>query len=333
MPPSARAVWFRSARVVDVDDVPLPPLGEGDVLVRSLYSGISTGTELLAYRGEIDPELVLDETIEGMEGTFAYPFRYGYSCVGHVEESRSGIAAGTLVFALHPHQDVFVAPAADVVPLDEGSDPRVATLFPMVETALQVSLDAGAVAHDVVVVSGLGPVGLLVALLLQRAAALVLAADPVPWRREAASSLGLVAVDPSELGGRVAAASNGQGAPLLVEVSGNPVALVAGLDLLAHEGTALVASWYGTKEVDLPLGGAFHRRRLTIRSTQVSTIPAALSVRWTLARRRQVARSLLGQLPLAALATHEFGFLDAPSAFAALDRSDEGLLHAALRYE
>jgi threonine dehydrogenase-like Zn-dependent dehydrogenase len=201
----------------------------------------------------------------------------------------------------------------------------VATLFPLVETALQLTLDAGSVFGDTVVVTGLGPVGLLTALLLERAGARVLASEPRPWRREVAASLGLTAVDPSELpAGRV---------PLVVESSGVPAVLASALGLLAHEGTVLVASWYGTKPVPLPLGGDFHRRRLTIRSSQVSTIPAASQDRWTRERRRSEAASLLASLPLAALATTEFPVDDAAEAYASIDRGDPGLIHVALRYE
>src|SRR3954449_12089498 len=138
---SARGLWFVAPRVVELRQVELRPLGEGDVLVRTVCSGISSGTELLAYRGEIDPHLALDETIGALGGTFRYPFRYGYSCVGVVEESRSALAEGTVIFAFHPHQDRFVTSAAGVLPL--GSvEPRNATLFPFVETALQITLDA-----------------------------------------------------------------------------------------------------------------------------------------------------------------------------------------------
>jgi len=307
-------------------------LGPGEVLVRTLYSGISSGTELLAYRGEVDPGLALDEALGGMAGSFTYPFRYGYCCVGRVVASTSTVPDGTLVVALHPHQDVLVAPVADVVPVD-GHPPRLATLLPLVETALQISLDAGPVAHDLVAVTGLGVVGLSTALLLQRQGAEVLASDPAPWRRDLATSLGLRSVAPEALAEAVAAATGGRGAPLLVEVSGSPEALTSGLAVLAHEGTALVASWYGTKPVALPLGGAFHRRRLHLRSTQVSTIPSTLSGRWTVGRRRQVAAALLSSLPLERVATHEFPFPDAAAAFAALDRGEAGLMHAALRYE
>jgi threonine dehydrogenase-like Zn-dependent dehydrogenase len=120
--------------------------------------------------------------------------------------------------------------------------------------------------------------------------------------------------------------------PLVVEASGRPEALASALGLLAPEGTALVASWYGNKQVALPLGAAFHRRRLTLRSTQVSTIPAALRSRWSIERRRAASVELLSALPLHALATHRFPITAAAEAFAALDRGEEGLLHAALCY-
>lgn len=324
----ARRLLFVAPHRVEVSPVDLPEPGPGQLLVRTAFSGISSGTELLAYRGLLDPDLPLDERLGALGGTFRHPFAYGYSCVGTVESTHGSLAPGTAVFAFHPHQDLFLVAEDDAVVLPPGTDPRAATLFPSVETALQLSLDAGPVAHETVVVLGLGVVGLLTALLLQRAGATVLAADPLGARRALARSAGVAAVDPVELPTRV---PDG-GVPLLVELSGNPAALGPALALLAHEGTALVGSWYGRQEVALPLGGAFHRRRLTIRSSQVSTIPAALGGRWTPGRRREVAAGLLDSLPLARLATTEFPFAEAASAYAALDQQATGVVHVALRY-
>ena len=222
--------------------------------------------------------------------------------------------------------------ADDVVPVGP-LDGRLATLLPLAETALQISLDAGARYAEHVVVVGLGPVGILTGALLARAGAHVLGSEPRRWRREAALAFGVEAVDPSELEGELRERTGGRGADLAVEASGHPDALGATLALLAHEGTALVASWYGTKEVSLPLGADFHRRRLEIRSTQVSTIGAALSARWDRTRRREAARAILAELPVAVLATHEFPFEPAAEAYAAIDGGEPGLLHAALRYE
>ena len=329
----AQALYFVAPRRVEVRDVPVSTkLDEGQVLVRTEYSGISGGTEMLAYRGELDPELPLDETIGPLAGTFRYPFRYGYSCAGRVERSRGGPAEGALVVALHPHQDQFVLSDGEVVLLPTGQTTRAGTLLPLVETALQISLDAGEALCEHVVVLGLGVVGILTSTLLRRSGASVIAAEPHPWRRRIAESLGIRTVEPQDLAGEVDRCTAGRGVPLLIELSGQPTALARGLALLAHEGRALVASWYGTKGVSLPLGGAFHRRRLTLQSTQVSTVPARLGQRWTVARRRETARDLLEELPLARLTTHEYPLGQAPEAFDAIDRQEEELLHVALRY-
>jgi 2-desacetyl-2-hydroxyethyl bacteriochlorophyllide A dehydrogenase len=328
----ARGVRFAAPRTVEVVDVDVPDPEDGQVLVRTERSGISGGTELLAYRGELDPDMSVDETLGTMSGTFRYPFEYGYSCAGVVERSRTDtLPEGARVFAFHPHRGALVASPTDLVRL-EGIDARMAVLFPFVETALQISLEAGPVREEPVVVTGLGPVGVLSSLLLERAGARVIGVEPREGRRKVATVLGLRAVGPEDVSGEVAVETADRGVPLVVESSGAPRALAEALPLLAHEGIALVASWYGAKPVALPLGGDFHRRRLTIRSTQVSTIPAALADRWTVARRRLVAGELMGDLPLAELATHEFPIEDAPAAYAALDRGDEGLLHVALRY-
>jgi 2-desacetyl-2-hydroxyethyl bacteriochlorophyllide A dehydrogenase len=301
----------------------VPSPEDDEVLLRTIYSGISTGTELLAFRGQIDPDLPLDETIGALGGTFRYPFQYGYSCVAVVEQTRSELRRGDVVFAFHPHEDLFVAAAGDVIPLG-SANAREATLFPYVETSLQITLDAGPVLGDAVVVFGLGVVGLLTSLLLQRAGARVLAVEPQPDRRDVAAAIGIPAV---------AAPDDGTGpVPLVIESSGNPDALAQALPLLAHEGTVLVASWYGTRPVTLHLGQEFHRRRLTLRSTQVSSIPARLADRWDVARRRQEAVTLLDELPLNALASHTVAFEDAADAYEALDAREPGLIHAALRY-
>jgi 2-desacetyl-2-hydroxyethyl bacteriochlorophyllide A dehydrogenase len=324
----ARRLLFVAPRQVEPAAVDVPEPGPGQLLVRTQWSGISSGTELLCYRGLLAADLPLDERIGSLGGTFRFPFAYGYSCVGQVERSDLGLAPGTLVFAFHPHQDRFVVGEEDVVALPPGTDPRSATLFPLVETGLQIALDAGPVAHETVVVLGLGAVGVITALLLQRAGAAVLAADPLAERRNLAAALGLRVAAPEDL----PAALPADGVPLVVEVSGSPTALAGALPLLAHEGIALVGSWYGQQPVTLPLGGAFHRRRLTIRSSQVSTVPARLAARWDVVRRRREAVALMADLPLGALATTDFAFDDAPLAYAALNDRAPGVLHVALRY-
>jgi 2-desacetyl-2-hydroxyethyl bacteriochlorophyllide A dehydrogenase len=328
----ARAVHFVAPRRVELREVELPEVSEGHILVATEWSGISSGTELLAYRGEVDPDLPLDETLGALAGTFTYPFRYGYSAVGRVVHPAAPFEEGQRVFAFHPHQDRFVADAREVVAVDD-LDPRAATLYPMVETALQVCLDASPRLGETVVVVGLGAVGILVAVLLARSGAVVLGSDPEPARQAAARALGVRAIDPDDVPEVVAAETGRRGADLVVEASGNPQALAGSLGLLAHEGTAVICSWYGTKPVSLPLGAAFHRRRLALRSTQVSTLPAVLTARWDRRRRAELAWRLARELPLAFLATHAFAFEQAAEAYACADRKEDGLIHAALRYD
>jgi 2-desacetyl-2-hydroxyethyl bacteriochlorophyllide A dehydrogenase len=328
---TARGLWFVGPGQLELRDTALPSLGAGQLLVRTTFSGISAGTEMLAFRGLLDPDMPVDETIGALGGTFHYPFQYGYSCVGRVEESRSEIAVGDLVFAFNPHQDRFVHDAVAVVPLGKR-DERTSTLLPMVETALQITLDAGPVFEETVVVMGLGVVGLLTVALLRRAGARVIAVEPQSWRRDVAGTFCATAVAPDDVHGALADAGCSNGVPVVIEASGNPAALVGALSLLAHEGMVLVASWYGKRAVSLPLGDAFHRRRLTIRSTQVSTIPARLSARWDRRRRQREVVALLGALPLDDLATHTIAFEDAARAYAAIDDGQDGLIHAALGY-
>src|SRR5690348_542845 len=327
----ARALFHTAPRCVEIRELPTPRPAAGEVLVRTLCSGISSGTERLVYRGEVPADMALDDTIDALGGAFCYPFAYGYACVGEVAGGSGGslprastVEAGQAVFAFHPHQDVFATRASDLIALP-AIDPASATLFPLVETALQVTLDAGTGYRDQVIVLGAGVLGLLTSLLLQRSGWRPVLAEPQAWRRAMASSLGATTAAPEEL--------VKEKVPLVIDASGNPDAPAMALNMLAHEGTLLIASWFGTKPVVLPLGGAFHRRRLIIRSTQVSTVPARLSGTWTRSRRRREAAELLAELPLAQLCTHVFAFGHAAEAFRALDQGIPGLMHAVLDYD
>src|SRR5688500_1291952 len=137
----ATAIEFHAPRRVKVVDVALPELGPADVVFASVCAGLSSGTQALAVAGRVDPDLPLDESIGSLSGTFTFPFRYGYSCVGVVESGGPGLDPGQLVFCLHPHQSVVVRPAGEMVVVD-AIDPRVATWLPFVATELQISLDA-----------------------------------------------------------------------------------------------------------------------------------------------------------------------------------------------
>lgn len=318
----ARAVEFAAPRTLRVIDVDVAAPEQDDVVVRTMFSGISSGTETLAFNGHVDPALPLDESIGALQGNFGFPFRYGYSCVGVVESGTDRLGEGRLVFCMHPHQSVLVRPADEMVPVD-GVDPRIATMLPLVETGLQIALDAEPYGGRALIF-GLGPIGVVAAAILSRNGVSVVGAEPLRSRREAAGHFGIEAVPPEDAPRHF---------PVVIECSGSPPVLAAALDHLDHEGTALVASWYGDKPVGLPLGGAFHRRRLSIRSTQVSSIPRALQDDWTFEKRTARAVELMKELPLEVLATHTFPLEDVQRAFEAADSAADGLIHAALSYE
>jgi 2-desacetyl-2-hydroxyethyl bacteriochlorophyllide A dehydrogenase len=323
---------FAGPRIIELVELDLPEARADQASVRTLFTGISPGTEMLAYRGEIDPSLPLDETIGALGGTFEYPFEYGYSAVGVIDKPAGGFTEGDVVFAFQPHRSAFVASPKELIPIGD-LDARNATLFPLVETALQISLDVGEISDRDVVVVGLGPVGILSSALLARRGGRVVGVDPLAWRRVAANAFGIEAVSPERAPTAIDERSGGRGVAVVVEASGNPDALANSLAWLDHEGLALVCSWFGTKQVPLPLGAEFHRKRLTLRSSQVSTIPSWLQAEWGVERRRKVALELMGELPLEQLATHTFPISEAARAFAAIDGRREGLIHAALSYE
>jgi len=298
--------------------------GPGEVLVRTRLSGISSGTELLAYLGRLDRNLPLDETLPGGNGaSFRYPFTFGYSAVGDVVDGEAALADSSQVFAFRPHVDAFTADPGELLPVPD-LDGTAATLLPLVETALQVTLDAGLMTDQRVVIVGLGVVGLITSMLAGRLGCDVRAIEPRTDRRGVAESLGVRTLAPLEAPRAVSSWTSGEGVPTAIEASGAPEALAAILPMLAHEGSVVVASWYGTRTVPLPLGAEFHRRRLSITSSQVSTIPRRLQDTWTIERRRKEATDLCHVLPLGQIPTLVLPVARAAEAFEILAAGREG---------
>lgn len=337
LPAEARALWWVGPRQAEYRTEPLPRLGPHDVAVRALASGISAGTELLVYRGQVPPELALD--LPTLAGSFRYPIKYGYASVGRVLAVGAAVrdlVPGTIVFALHPHQDYYVVPAHSVTPLPPGLPPEEGVFLANLETAVNVVLDATPRLGETVLLSGLGVVGLLILQVLQRSGVeQIITVDPLPPRRALARRLGVtLALAPEDdLTAEVRALTAGRGADLAIEVSGAPSALGAAIEAVADEGTVVVASWYGAKPVTLSLGGHFHRGRVRLVSSQVGRIAPALAPRWTVERRRAVARGLLRSLPLAELISHRIPFAEAPTAFAMLELRPESALQVVLTYD
>jgi 2-desacetyl-2-hydroxyethyl bacteriochlorophyllide A dehydrogenase len=326
-------------RVEVVEEPPLGPPPPRHLLVRTLVSAVSAGTELLAYRGELPPDMPRDEKLGALAGaTFAYPFAYGYAAVGEVVAAGEGAGGdweGRLVFAFQPHASAFVTPAADVVPVPAGVAAERAALLANAETAVNLVLDARPLLGERVLVIGQGVVGLLATALLARfpVAALV-AVEPLPLRARAARALGAGAVVVGD-GSAARAALGGRddaGADLVLELSGDPAALDLAVAAAGDEARVVVGSWYGQKRAAVDLGGRFHRGRLRIASSQVSRIDPALSGRWDRGRRFDEAWRLLAGVDAAALITHRFALDDAAQAYALLDRRPAEALGVLLTY-
>jgi len=329
----AAAVWFPRARCVELRTEQLAATGPNDVRVHAVLSAISHGTELLVYRGEVDPDLPLD--LPTLAGGYGFPLKYGYASVGHIValgRDVPGLREGDLVFALHPHQDEYVVAGSLVRRLPDGTTPEQGVFLANLETAINVVLDAKPRLGEVVAVFGQGVVGLLVTQLLRRSGARVVAVEPSAVRRSFAERCGAeAAVAPGDEQ-VITQLSGGRGADIAIDASGNPAALQRAIDRVAPEGTVVVCSWYGDKPVSLDLGGRFHRGRVRVISSQVGRVDPSLAPRWDRERRLGLAMDLLGELDLAELVTHRFAFARAAEAYSLLDGDPGETVQVVLDY-
>lgn len=302
----ARAFWVVSPGLGEIRPERLPAPGPGDVLVRTLASGISRGTELLVFRGEVPPSQYAVMRAPFQEGEFPGPVKYGYLSVGVVEAGPpASPLLGRTVFCLHPHQTRYVVPASAVVAVPDGVPAARAVLAGTVETAVNALWDAPPLVGDRVSVVGAGMVGCCVAALLARYPGVdVELVDVDAGRAGIAAALGVRFALPGEAR---------SGRDLVVHASASSEGLRLALGLLGFEGTVLELSWYGTREVTVGLGGSFHSGRSTIRASQVGTLaPARRSTR-THADRLALALDLLRDPAFDALHTGSSPFAELPS--------------------
>ncbi|MGW2703843.1 zinc-dependent alcohol dehydrogenase [Streptomyces sp. NPDC001340] len=300
---SARAFWLRSPGHGEIRDVTLAGPAEGEVLVRTLYSGVSRGTETLVFRGGVPESQHAVMRAPFQEGDFPGPVKYGYLSVGVVEEGPRELV-GRTVFCLYPHQSRYVVPVSAVTLVPERVPAERAVLAGTVETAVNAVWDAAPLIGDRIAVVGGGMVGCSVAALLARFPGVRLQlVDADPDRAKTAEALGVDFAAPGDALGDC---------DLVVHASATEQGLTRSLELLAAEGTVVELSWYGDRRVALPLGEAFHSRRLTVRSSQVGTVSPAARAGRGYAERMALALDLLADPALDALVTGESAFEELP---------------------
>jgi threonine dehydrogenase-like Zn-dependent dehydrogenase len=310
----ARALYFTAPGTVEIRKEDCRPVG-GQVLVRSRLIGISHGTEMLAFRGQIPQGLEADTTLDSLSGTLKYPLKYGYINTGETESGRR-------VFAFHPHQDLFFAEPQQLVELPSELDFADAVFLANMETALGIVHDANPRFGECVLLVGQGVVGLLTAEILMRGGTgKVITVEPYAKRRQASEAVGCVALRPgAQLRQQILDHTDGRGADVAINVSASAEGLQLAIDNLAFEGVVIEASWYGSRQVSLDLGRDFHRKRLMLRSSQVSRIDPALTGRWDKARRLDRVLELLQAIRPSRYITHRFALGRAQEAFELLEK-------------
>jgi 2-desacetyl-2-hydroxyethyl bacteriochlorophyllide A dehydrogenase len=320
------SLFFDRPLTMEIREEPLPEPAPGEVLVAVRLSGVSAGTELLVFKGLFPGHMAVDAAISSLSGRFEYPVAYGYSCVGEVTAAGSRVDPGWIgrrVFAFHPHASHFVASPEDLLPLPAGVNMEDAAFLAAMETAVNLVMDGRPVIGERVMVWGLGVVGLLTAAVLARYPLAVLAGvDPQALRRQAALDLGahvaLAGTDPDGDSALLSAHSSPPGdgkADLIFELSGNPEALNGALCWSGFDTRIVIGSWYGTKSTHIDLGGRFHRDRVRITSSQVSTLAPRFSGRWSKSRRFETAWQMVRTIQPSTLITHRFDIREAQSAY------------------
>lgn len=320
---SATAFWTLAPGHGALREAPLPPPDHGEVAIRTLFSGISRGTESLVFEGGVPQSEWQRMRAPFQEGDFAGPVKYGYVSVGVVEAGEPSLL-GREVFCLFPHQDRYVVPIEAVTPLPTGLPAARAVLAANMETAINGVWDAAPGVGDRITVIGAGVVGTLVAwLCVAIPGTRVCLVDVSPGRAELADALGLDFCLADQ-----APADN----DLVVHASGSPEGLRLSLTLAGDEARVVEMSWFGDRDVSLPLGEAFHSRRLRLVASQVGRLPPERTPRWDVRRRLELALDLLREPSLDVLISGESDFEELPALMPRLAAASGDVLCHRIRY-
>ncbi|MFZ0610791.1 MAG: zinc-binding alcohol dehydrogenase [Desulfobacterales bacterium] len=337
------AVIFDKPFAISVAAEAVPEGQPDQVLVETRMSAISPGTELLVYRGRVPEGWPVDSTISSLTGAFGYPLRYGYAAVGRVVAAGPAADPGLIgrrVFSFQPHQSHFRTHPAELIPIPTDIDAEDALFVPTMETAVNFMMDGRPMIGERVVVIGQGIVGLLTTALLARfPLSELVAVDRYAFRRQKSLEAGAQkALTPDSLQDRGAPTRNPAAdalhgpADLVYEVSGDPAALDEAILACGFGGRVIVGSWYGTRRAAPNLGREFHRNRIRLISSQVSTIAPELAGRWSKDRRMAVVWDMIRAIGPARFITHRFAVEQAALAYDLLDRHPESAVQVVITY-
>lgn len=322
----ARALWYTQPGMAEVRPAPIGPPMPDSALVRTLFSGLSRGTERLILNGEVGPSEYERMRAPMQDGAFPFPVKYGYCAAGVVERGPDEII-GKQVFCLHPHQDFFLAPLDALTLLPDGVPAKRATLAANMETALNGVWDGGAEAGDTIAIVGAGTVGLLIAAICAKLpGATVTVIDTNAARSLEAAKLGARFASPDAL------PPEGFGADVVFHASATSLGLATAISAAGPEAAIVEMSWHGNSATPVPLGGAFHSLRLRLISSQVGKVPPHKRARWSLKRRLTTAMRLLSDPNLDCLIGAEIDFNEAATAVPKALLANDGALAPVIRY-
>lgn len=324
----AHTLYFTAPYQVEIRPKSLPPLGEKDVLVETICSAISAGTEMLVYRGHF-PHLVDDH--DPLSSQLKYPLAYGYACVGRVKEIGKDVDReweGKMVFAFHPHASSFMVSPSSLIPIPNSLVPDSACFLPNMETAVNLVQDGAPILGERVMVLGQGVLGLLTsALLSEFPLDQLTVVDDIEIRRNG------LRPENRRLSFEYCSTALTSGTfDLVYELTGSPSALNTAIAHTAFSGRVVIGSWYGQKRAEIDLGGNFHRSRINLISSQVSTISPSLSGRWDKPRRFATAWKALELIQPQKWITHRFTLSEASQAYHLLDTKPQETIQIIFEY-
>lgn len=327
---TAKTLFFTAPQQVEVRETVLPTLKEDEVLVETICSAISAGTEMLVYRGQF-PQL--QDAHDTVSSELKYPLAYGYACVGIVKETGKQVDKswlGKSVFAFQPHTSHFVAKPASLFPIPDSLSPENACFLPNMETAVNLVQDGAPILGERVMVLGQGIVGILTASLLSEFPLENLTVvDSIELRRKALN----VESPKSKVQNLAPSDLQPSSFDLIFELTGSPAALNTAIEHTTFSGRVVIGSWYGQKRAEIDLGGSFHRSRIKLISSQVSSISPELSGRWDKSRRFEVAWQALERIQPQKWVTHRFTLQDAVKAYPLLDENPQETIQVLFEYK